>query len=405
MANDRTKVNQAEIRLRNERVGILVRQDKDSYIFKYDEPYLKKKDPIAIALGFPLSGVEFKSDRLHPFFDNLIMEGWLLNQAEKNYHIDKKNRWALLMLVGANPVGAVSVHALTGEGHIIIDDVESEDRNTKSFPIEIASEPGVCSFCFKLVEQQKYHVSCYKKLWGNSKTLFVKLDKDQPLQSFSKTVHDGSISGAQRKGLFALKKNELYVNSAESSYILKPDGDHPELPANEHLTMTAARQLKFDVPPTGLIKIENVGQAISDYTQAGPLNLNDYFRRVLFCFLTSNGDMHLKNWSLLEMENNPGIYRLSPVYDWLNTRIVLPGEKDDLAIPLLGKKSKMQKTYFQRFAKIELKLNEKQVEGAFSEIPHWTKTLESLIPHSFLSDQKKLIYLDTLKMRSKVLSE
>jgi len=86
------------------------------------------------------------------------------------------------------------------------------------------------------------------------------------------------------------------------------------------------------------------------HTQAGLLNLNDYFRRILFCFLTANGDMHLKNWSLLEMEKNPGIFRLSPAYDWLNTRIALPQERDDLAIPLGGKKRDMQKSYFNRFA-------------------------------------------------------
>jgi serine/threonine-protein kinase HipA len=72
-------------------------------------------------------------------------------------------------------------------------------------------------------------------------------------------VSYGSISGAQRKGLFALQKNELRIASAESTFILKPDGDYPELPANEHLTMTAARRLGFDVPQTGLVQIEKVG--------------------------------------------------------------------------------------------------------------------------------------------------
>ncbi len=79
------------------------------------------------------------------------------------------------------------------------------------------------------------------------------------LQTFSKTIHEGSISGAQRKGLFALQNNKLYVNSADSTFVFKPEGDFPELPANEHLTMTAARQLKFDVPPSTLIQIDGVG--------------------------------------------------------------------------------------------------------------------------------------------------
>lgn len=447
MTDDKVKSNQAEVRLRDERVGILIRQSDKNFLFKYDDQYLKQKDAVAIAIGFPLEKGEFLSPRLHPFFDNLIMEGWLLNQTEKKFHIDKKNRWGLLMLVGANPIGAVSIYALDERGQPIRDGMELEEEGTKLFPVEIASKSGICSFCLSPVKEPAlFHLNCYKKLWGTSRALFAKLDEAQPLLTFSRTVQDGSISGAQRKGLFTLQKNELRVSSASSTYILKPDGDYPELPANEHLTMTAARNLKFDVPHTGLVQIENVGlvfvikrfdrvapsyklliedmaqiyeeasedkyslnhekvgQAISQNTQAGPLNLNDYFRRILFCFLTANGDMHLKNWSLLEMEKNPGVYRLSPVYDWLNTRIALPQEKDELAIPLAGKKRNMQKSYFKRFALDELNLNEDQVKKIFSEIPTWTKTLRNLIPRSFLSEKMKKSYLDILKQRLEYLS-
>lgn len=446
MTEDKVKSNQAEIRLRGERVGTLIRQDR-GFLFKYDDQYLEKKGAIAIAISLPLEKKGVPSTGLHPFFDNLIMEGWLLNQTEKRFHIDKKNRWGLLMLAGSNPIGAVSVHALDDHGREIGGRAEVEEKGTKLFPLEIASNPEICSFCLGYVKKpNKFHLTCYKKLWDTSKALFAKLDEAQPLQSFSKTVDYGSISGAQRKGLFTLQKNELIVSSAHSTYILKPDGDFPELPANEHLTMTAARQLRFDVPPTGLIRIdpiglvfvikrfdrvasnhkllvedmaqiyqevsedkyslshEKVGQAISLHTQAGPLNLNDYFRRILFCFLTANGDMHLKNWALLEMEKSFGTYRLSPVYDWLNTRIALPGEKDDLAIPLTGKKSNFQKSYFKRFALDELKLNERQIEKVFTEIPTWTQTLQDLIPRSFLSEKMKKSYLHILNQRAAILA-
>jgi len=444
--DDKSKSNQAEIRLRGEKVGVLNRQPNKSFLFKYDDQYLLKKEAIAISVNFPIEKNEFLSPRLHPFFDNLIMEGWLLNQTEKKFHIDKKNRWGLLMLVGANPIGAVSVHALDNKGQPINSGVEPKEEGTKLFPIEIVSKPGGCSFCLNPVKEMNlFHLACYKRLWGTTKTLFARLDRMQPLQSFSKTTDNGSISGAQRKGLFALQKNELLVNSTHSTYIFKPDGDYPEVSANEHLTMTVARHLKFDVPPTGLIRIENVGlvfvikrfdrtiqnyklltedmaqiyeeasedkyslshekvgQAILQYTQAGPLNLNDYFRRILFCFLTANGDMHLKNWSLLEMEKNPGIYRLSPVYDWLNTRIALPQEKNDLAISLIGKKRNIQKSYFKRFALDELNLNKTQVEKTFAEIPAWTQKLQELVPRSFLSEKMKKSYLYILKQRASIL--
>lgn len=445
-ALDKTKASQAEVRLRDERVGILLKQSSQKFIFKYDEAYLIKKGTTAISIKFPLTDKEYTSSTLHAFFDNLIMEGWLLNQAEKNFHIDKKNRWALLMLIGANPIGAISVHALDEKGTVIDETIEDTTNQNALLSVKIPQKDHICSFCLKPIKspEEPYHPTCYKKLWGTSKALFAELDKATPLLSFARTINDGSISGAQRKGLFVLEKNHLLVKASGSAYILKPDGDYPELPANEHLTMTAAKRLKFDVPPIGLIEIESVGlvfvikrfditrsgeklliedmaqiheeasddkyslshekisQAIKNYTQAGPLNLNDFFRRIIFCYVTANGDMHLKNWSLLEMEKTKGIYRLCPVYDWLNTRIALPNEKNEMAIPLNGKQNNMQKSYFSKFATETLGLKQDYIDSVFKEVEKWEKEIKSLIPYSFLSEPMKKQYLYLLKQRCQV---
>lgn len=442
MSIEKAKSHRAEVRLRNQKVGLLTRKTNQTYVFKYDEKYLQQKDAVAISLKIPLKEGEFFSERLHPFFDNLIMEGWLLNQAEKNLHIDKKNRWGLLMLVGANPIGAVSVHALDDNGICLKESVIEDEENAEPFSVQIPRDQGICSFCLMPIKgSDVYHSTCYKKLWGTSRALFVKLDKNNPIQTFSKTIYNGSISGAQRKGLFCLKKNELIVGSEDSMYILKPDGDYPELPANEHLTMAAAKILKFEVPPIGLVKIdkvglvlvikrfdrnrskekllvedmaqiyeeasedkyslshEKVGLAIKEHTQAGPLNLQDFFRRIIFCFVTANGDMHLKNWSLLEMDEFRGIYKLCPVYDWLNTRIALPQEKVDLAIPLKGKQRNMQKSYFANFGTEDLELSADFVDSVFVEVKDWKKEFQKLIPRSFLSDKMKISYLTLLDER------
>lgn len=448
MSIEKINAMQAEVRLRNQRVGQLFRREK-SYIFKYDDKYINQKGSIAISLKIPLRTQEFVSNQLHSFFDNLIMEGWLLNQAEKKLQIDKKNRWGLLMLVGANPIGAVSVHALDNNGNLFDEDILQEEQESNNlFPVQIPRAKGICSFCLKPVDSvEGYHVTCYRKLWGTSRALSAFLNKDNPVQTFSQTIYDGSISGAQRKGLFSLEKNKLVVNSKDSMYILKPDGDYPELPANEHVTMAVASILKFEVPPIGIIEIdkvglvlvikrfdrgrakekllvedmaqiyeeasedkyslshEKVGEAIQQYTQAGPLNLQDFFRRVIFCYLTANGDMHLKNWSLLEMDKLRGFYKLCPVYDWLNTRIALSTEKNDLAISLRGKQRNMQRSYFYKFGIEDLKLKKEFVTSVFSEIPFWKATFERVLPHSFLSEEMKEKYLKLLAERSALLQE
>lgn len=445
MKDDKTKSNQAEVRLRDNRVGLLLKHSSEKFIFRYDGSYLSQKNAVAISIKLPLASTDYTAINLHAFFDNLIMEGWLLNQAEKNFQIDKKNRWGLLMLVGSNPIGAVSIHALDDNGNLIVESGEQAKENISLFSISIPCKDRICSFCLKEIKTEgTFHASCYKKLWGTSKALYAELDKTNPLLTFSKTIQNGSISGAQRKGLFALKKNKLAVDSASSMYILKPNGDYPELPANEHLTMTAARNLKFDVPPTGLVQIENVGlvyvikrfdrtisgekllvedmaqiyeeasddkyslshekvgEAIKNYTQAGPLHLNDFFRRIIFCYVTGNGDMHLKNWSLLEMERIKGIYGMCPVYDWLNTRIALPKEKYEMAISLRGKQNNMQKSYFIKFAAEELALKKDFIKSVFQEVSVWKNEFDRLIPRSFLSEDMKESYLRLLKERCSI---
>ncbi|MBW7843411.1 MAG: HipA domain-containing protein [Ignavibacteriaceae bacterium] len=45
-----------------------------------------------------------------------------------------------------------------------------------------------------------------------------------------------------------------------------------------------------------------------------------FFQLTLFCFITGNADMHLKNFSLLT--NLDGKIILSPAYDLLSTKIL-----------------------------------------------------------------------------------
>ena len=93
------------------------------------------------------------------------------------------------------------------------------------------------------------------------------------------------------------------------------------------------------------------------------------YRLLLFAWWTGNGDMHLKNLSLFT--DTQGIMRLTPAYDLVSTRLVIPD--DPLALPVLGKKSKLTRKTWVEFAeycaiprKTALRVLEKQasVEGA-----------------------------------------
>jgi serine/threonine-protein kinase HipA len=182
-----------------------------------------------------------------------------------------------------------------------------------------------------------------------------------------------SISGAQEKLSLVQEKNKLRLTreGEQGTHILKPMPRDlkkmDQVPANEHLTMLIASQVysistapcaliffqngdpafitrRFDLREDGAkwskedfatlaekttdtdgpnykyrLSYEEVGQLIIRYVPASKVEMNKYFLLVLFNYLFSNGDAHLKNFSLLE--NESGDYFLSPAYDLINTRI------------------------------------------------------------------------------------
>ena len=182
-----------------------------------------------------------------------------------------------------------------------------------------------------------------------------------------------SISGVQEKLSLLLDKNNLRLTKEEEqgTYILKPiprDIKKPDqAPANEHLTMQIAKQvygintaenalvffksgepayitLRFDVKPNGTkwrnedfaslagrtkdnggadykyhYSYEELGRLIKLYVPAWKVEIERYFQLVIFNYLFSNGDAHLKNFGLLE--SGTGDFILSPAYDLLNTKL------------------------------------------------------------------------------------
>lgn len=115
----------------------------------------------------------------------------------------------------------------------------------------------------------------------------------------------------------------------------------------------------------------------------------------LFCFITGNNDMHLKNFSMI---NNGAAWVLSPAHDLLNVSIANPKDDEELALTLEGKKKKLQRQNFERHGK-GVDLNGKQILGAFHRIERHRQDAVSWINNSFLSDESKSKYLALLDDR------
>ncbi|MBP6218380.1 MAG: HipA N-terminal domain-containing protein, partial [Oligoflexales bacterium] len=80
------EIRRAHVYLRDKRVGILEKIHAQKFSFRYSQAYLNERSSLAISKTLALQEQDYEWSSLHPFFDNLILEGWLLHQAEKILH-------------------------------------------------------------------------------------------------------------------------------------------------------------------------------------------------------------------------------------------------------------------------------------------------------------------------------
>ena len=81
----------------------------EGYSFSYDKEYLSSGDAHPISLTLPIREESYTSKTLFSFFDGLIPEGWLLDVVSRNWKIDSKDRFALLLVACKDAIGSVSI--------------------------------------------------------------------------------------------------------------------------------------------------------------------------------------------------------------------------------------------------------------------------------------------------------
>lgn len=81
----------------------------EGYSFSYDKEYLSSGDAHPISLTLPIREESYTSKTLFSFFDELIPEGWLLDVVSRNWKIDSKDRFALLLVACKDAIGSVSI--------------------------------------------------------------------------------------------------------------------------------------------------------------------------------------------------------------------------------------------------------------------------------------------------------
>lgn len=292
-----------------------------------------------------------------------------------------------------------------------------------------------------------YHPKCLKKLFGSNHAPELNVRMSELSELAKKSVNARvTVPGVQTKLSLEIEKrakgtSKFTIVGLWGRYILKPPSNRwPELPQNEHCTMMLAEVAGIETVPYGLIHLasgelayitkridrddqgakfamedmcqltgrltedkykgshEQIAKIVKQFSANPLFDLTRLFELILFSYITGNGDMHLKNFSLF---NDPNLgWKLAPGYDLLSTRLVIPQEKDpdELSLTLTGKKSNFQPSSFYEFGK-SIGLNDKQITTITEKILSKRNALTDTIDKSFLSDEMKSSYKKILLKR------
>lgn len=302
-----------------------------------------------------------------------------------------------------------------------------------------------CLYCYKELEggQKDFHPGCARKFFGTRDVPQLEY-RHEDLDRLAEQIirSQTSLTGVQPKLSLNLNKHEgssrLTIVGLWGDYIFKPQTeDYPQLPENEDLTMHLAEAVRISVVPHSLIRLadgrlgyitkridrtkngqkidmedmcqltlhpteykykgsyEQIAKAIAQYSSTPKLDLTNYMLLLLFCFVTGNNDMHLKNFSLYRPSAD---YKLTPAYDLLNVAIANPKVPEELALPLSGRKTKLRMIDFLNAAKtmgLEENVLLHLIASLQKALPKW----QALIHDSFLSEEMKKSYEELIISR------
>jgi serine/threonine-protein kinase HipA len=306
-----------------------------------------------------------------------------------------------------------------------------------------------CLYCYQFIGDEElatdagtqgYHRRCSQRFFGRPEPPRIDFTAEDILALAEQVIKSQrSVTGVQPKLSLDIAKekdrpDKLTIVGLWGQYILKPQSEvYPNLPENEDLTMHLAALSDIRTVEHSLIRLrsgelayitrtvdrdgqqkyhmedmcqlterltehkykgshEQIAKAIRKFSANPGLDMVNFHELVLFCFLTGNNDMHLKNFSLLKTQ---GAYNLCPAYDLVASRLVLQGDDEELALSLNGKKNKLGAVDFISAMK-GVGMDDKVIENLLAKyvplVPKWYEFInQSFLPDTLRDAYKALI--------------
>lgn len=357
MTND---LSVLEVLLHGRPIGTLTNVLGDQSLFAFNRDYAGDENRPIFSLSFVnelgglITAFNPTQTKLHPFFSNLLPEGALRDYLARHANVKQSREFFLLWALGQDLPGAVRVAPYGSDALPSVDDWDDDE-------------------------------------WSK--------EMQQKMLRFS-------LAGVQLK--FSALKNSgkngglaIPVRGQGGEWIVKlPSMKYEGVPENEFSMMYLASTLGMDVPEIQLLPLDKIdrlpqdigalsGEAFAirrfDRTPEGPVHIEDFaqvfgmypddkykssyrsianvlaietddnsqdefIRRVVFNTLIGNGDMHLKNWSLIYPDRRNA--KLSPAYDFVST---VPYLSEDQSGLKYARTRRMQELTYQELAHLAAK--------------------------------------------------
>lgn len=292
--------------------GVLREEPGDRASFTYDQAYLDAGHP-AIAHTLPLRAEPHISQSgLHPFFDNLVAEGWLEEAQMRLLGKRTASRFELLVSFGQDCAGAVSVvdPEPSALSQVLMD---MDDPKQVAVMAGRASLSGIQPKLAIVERGGKFHparvgeISNYIAKFKSQQHDDLVINEYLTTEAYKALLPDDLVA-------------ELKITSvegvAEKALLIKR---FDRLENGERLHFEEFNQL-LGKPSRG--KYDGAHKDMADFIAETPgcLPTENYklYLRILAGLLLGNTDMHLKNFAMF---HTPAGLRLTPVYDMVSAVI------------------------------------------------------------------------------------
>jgi len=324
------------VKLYGQLIGTLTYLGGEKTVFAFTDAYVDDPDRRILSLSFKDIHGDLITDhrsykmKLMPFFSNLLPEGHLRKYLAEKAEVHPEREFFLMWVLGRDLPGAVTVEPADGEAWPPVDDADLEDGDRRDM-----------------------HENALRFSLAGVQLKFSAI-----------TDTSGGLT--------------IPASGVGGDWIVKlPSNEYRGVPENEFSMMTLARMVGISVPAIDLVDVAsiqnlppgvdrlgdkafvierfdrthdadrvhiedfaqvygvfadqkykkassaNIAQVIANETDSR--DVAEFVRRLVFNALIGNGDMHLKNWSLIYPDGRHP--QLSPAYDFVSTIPYITGDQ------------------------------------------------------------------------------